>query len=403
MDNKIYEIEKMDHFGRGIIEINNKKVFVDSAFLGDIVNISITKDKKNYSFAKVSKYIEKSIYRRGKVCSKCDVCGGCNILELNYEKQLEFKQNKIKDILNKYLDMDIKINPIIYSNDLNYRNKITLHIKGKKIGMYKKNSNKIVEIDYCYLVDEQINIIIKRVVEFVKNVSHNLNEVTIKFTRLNENMIVFSGNVDSEIVLSYFDDIDSIFINDNCIKNKYIKEKLGDYKFILSKDSFFQVNKYTTVKLYNKIIELIQNKKIDNALDLYCGTGTITINVSKYVKKIIGIEEVIDAVSSALENKKINNVDNVEFICDKVENRIGEFNNIDLIIVDPPRVGLSSKVVDNIIKINPEHIIYVSCDPMTLVRDLNVLKEKYNIVEMTPVDMFPNTYHCESVCVLERR
>ncbi len=402
MNKDIFKIEKLDHFGRGIVEIDGKKIFVENALIDDEVCISIVKDKKTYSVAKVSKYIKKSPLRRDEICPRSDMCGGCDILELSYRNQLEFKEKKVKEIISRNIDKNIIIKPIIYSDDLNYRNKITLHVKNRSVGLYQKNSNEIIEINHCYLVDDRINKIIERVSDFIKNEKHNLNQITIKVTSLNEVMIVFDGVVDEDLIMKHFGVVSSIFINNKCIKNKYIKEKLGEYEFLLSKESFFQVNRYTTIKLYNKIVEIIKDKNIGKALDLYCGTGTITISVSKYVKNIIGIEEVSDAVESANENKRINNIDNVEFICDKVENKIDSFNNIDLIMVDPPRSGLSNSVVQNIIKINPKQIIYVSCDIMTLVRDLNILKEKYNILEITPVDMFPNTYHCENVCVLER-
>ena len=208
--------------------------------------------------------------------------------------------------------------------------------------------------------------------------------------------------MDESVVLKYFDFIDSIVINGKVLKQEYIKERIGNYYYFIYPNAFFQVNRFNTEKLYNEVIKQI-NKKYNKILDLYCGTGTIGISLSKYAEKVIGIEENKDAVYSANENKKLNAIDNIEFICGKVEDNIDKHSDINLIVVDPPRSGLDKKTISNILRIKPEKIIYVSCDPMTLVRDLNNLITTYSIDSITPVDMFPNTYHVESVCVLERK
>ena len=217
-------------------------------------------------------------------------------------------------------------------------------------------------------------------------------------------MISLYGSFDYDHFLNEFNDIDVIYINNQLVsKKEYIKEKLFDKYFYVSNHSFFQVNTYMTEKLYELVINKIKNEHYKNALDLYCGTGTIGILISDYVDKVTGIEEVKDAVEDANRNKELNNVDNINFICGKVEDNIDSFKDIDLVIVDPPRSGLDNKTREQLLKINPIRIIYVSCDPATLMRDLNDLSKNYNIKEITPVDMFPRTYHCESITVLERR
>lgn len=401
MKKDVYKIEKLDHFGRGIITMDGKKVFVENALLEDEVTVSIVNEKKNYSVGKTDEIKKLSPLRKKSFCEYCSSCGGCDIGELIYNEQLKFKYEKVSDVVSRYLDSNIKINPIIYSNDLNYRNKITLHVDGKKIGLYKKNSNEIIEIKECFLVNAKINDLIERVSDFVKMSNSSLKEVVIKNTDLDENMLVFKGNIDKEEVLSSFRNVKSIFINDVCIKDRFIKEKLGDNEFLLSKNSFFQVNKYNTINLYNKVLEYVKERNPKTVLDLYCGTGTIGIYVSKYASNIVGIEQVDDAIESANNNKKINNIENIDFLCGKVEDYIDNFKNIDLVITDPPRSGMSKKTMESVLKIRPKDIIYVSCDVMTLIRDLNILKEYYDILELTPVDMFPNTYHVECVCVLK--
>lgn len=402
MNNKAFKIEKLDHFGRGIVKLDNKIVFVENAVVGDEVSIKIVKDKKKYSEAEIVSFINKSSKRR-EFCKYSSVCGGCNISDTLYDYQLKYKEQKIKEIVSKYLKENIKINPIIFSKDSNYRNKITLHVNKDKIGLYEKSTNSLIEIKSCKLVDYKINETINRLKLFVKKTKHNLKNVVIKKTTLNEMMLVFYGDIEEKVVLEEFSDINSIFINDKCLNNKYITEKLGDYKFLLSKDSFFQVNSYNTINLYNEVIRMMENKRFDKVLDLYCGTGTIGIFASKYAREVVGIEVVKDAIEAANINKEINDIKNITFINGKVEDNIDKFLDVDLIIVDPPRSGLDNKTISNILKIKSNKIIYVSCDPMTLVRDLNLLKENYNIEEITPVDMFPNTYHVESVVCLNRK
>ena len=400
---EVYKIERLDHFGRGILNIDGKTVFVNNAFIGDEVEIRIIKSKKNYSEADVINYKKTSNLRKDNYCKYSNICGGCDIGGLLYKEQLKFKEDKIKNIIDKYLKKDIKINSIIYDKDINYRNKITLHVKNNESGLYKKQSNEIINIDECYLVSDKINDLIKRLNKFIKSNKHHLNQVVIKNTSYDEVMLVFNGKIKKELILNEFSDINSIYINNECIKNKFIKDKIGGYDFYLSKDSFFQVNRFNTVNLYNEIVRLIKDKKIKSVLDLYCGVGTIGIYISKYVDSVVGVEVVEDAILSANKNKVINNISNIEFICSDVEKIIGEFNNIDLVIVDPPRSGLSSKIIKGLNLINSKYIIYVSCDIMTMTRDLKMLDENYCIKELTPVDMFPNTYHCESVCILERK
>ena len=193
-------------------------------------------------------------------------------------------------------------------------------------------------------------------------------------------------------------------IIDNIANKESIKEKLGEYSFLISKDAFFQTNTLVAEKLYDEVIRLANFNKNDQVLDLYCGTGTISIYISKFVKKVIGVEIVKSAIEAANKNKELNNIKNVSFICGDVKDVLAkEKFDPNIIIVDPPRKGLDKNVISELLEINPTKIVYVSCNLLTLVRDLNLLMDNYNILEVSPFDMFPNTYHCESICVLERR
>ncbi len=180
-----------------------------------------------------------------------------------------------------------------------------------------------------------------------------------------------------------------------------LKSTIGDKEFIISYSSFFQINRKLTKRLYDEVLKTVKNKKPNKVLDLYCGTGTIGIYISDFAKEIIGIDNNGSNILDANKNKKLNKVNNIEFICDKVENRIDTFKNIDLIIVDPPRAGLDNKTKEYLQKIKSKTIIYVSCDPVTLSRDLKELNESYIINYIKPFNMFPKTYHVECVCVLK--
>ena len=397
------EIEKLDHFGRGITRVNNVPVFFFFCVVGDIIDIDIVKSKKNYMEGVIKKFIKKSSKRVNNPCIYNDRCGGCNLLNISHEEALIFKENRLKEILSKFKLDNIKINNIEYSNNFNYRNKITLHINNKKIGLYEKRTNDIVEINKCLLVSDDINTYIDKISKFIKNNNHNLKEVMIR--SFNKNIVLsFKGKVDKELLKSYFSEVHSMYLNNELISGeKDLIVDLCNYKFRVSHNSFFQVNLEIAEKMFNKVTSYIKEKNIKNVLDLYCGVGVIGILMSKYVKEVTGIEVVEDAIKNANYNKELNDIHNINFICGKTEEYIDRFISIDLIVVDPPRSGLDKKAIDNILRIKPKELIYVSCDNMTLGRDIRLLNDNYHIKELTPFDMFPNTYHVECVCILERR
>ena len=398
----MYKIDDLDHFGRGITRINNKITFVENALPNEVVELKIKNEKKNYIEATVSKYIEKSKDRESIKCPYYDNCGGCNIMHLSYLKQLEFKQNKIKNIISKYLNDDIKINEIVPSNkDINYRNKVTFQVK-KNIGFYKNNTYELISIDKCLLGNEIIN---KSIKYLNKLDLSSINKIICR-TGSNELMIIIettNSNLNVDILKGIASSI-YLKVNNEYIHvygNKNIYEQLSNYKYIISPDSFFQVNIDVCTKLYNKIKEYIDENK--NVLDLYCGTGSIGIFVSQN-NSVIGIEKNKFAIMDANKNIELNNLKNIKFICGDSGKEINNIKcNPDIIIVDPPRSGLNIETINNILKYNSKNIIYVSCDPMTLVRDLKLLNNNYYVKEITPFDMFPNTYHAETLTLLVKK
>lgn len=395
-----YKIEKLDNFGRGISHINNKIVFISNALEDEVVDATTTYSNKKFDEAKVNEIIEVSRMRITPICPYFDICGGCNLLHMNYDDQLKFKYNKVKDIIFKYLKEDIKVNDVIYSNQFNYRNKASFEVKEKLCYKMRKSTN-LVDINYCYLLDNNIN----DIVHVLNNLNlKNINNITIR-TGEEDIMVSISGNPTQEIIDALKEKARSIYVNDKLVYGRSnIVSKIGNYEFFVSDKSFFQVNKYNVKNLYDKVLEYAELTGNENILDLYCGTGTIGIYLSKYAKSVIGIEVNEQAIFDANVNKNKNNIENISFICDTTSN----INNIvnddfDVIIVDPPRSGLDKNTINFLINSKAKRIVYVSCDIMTLVRDLNILKQDYDIREITPVDMFPNTYHVETVCILERK
>ena len=397
------KIEKLDSYARGITRINDKICFVENALPLEECEIEITNETKKYLEAKNINLIKEFNYRIMPLCPYYSICGGCHTMHMDRKEELIFKEEKVSDLLNKFSRLDnINLKDIVYGNEFYYRNKITLHIKDKKIGLYKEKTNEVIEITECLITNHKINNIIKRLKDNISLLDKG-TEIIIKTTSQDETMLIINGKANKEIINS-FKDIDSIYIDNKLVYGKeYIIEKINDLTFYIYKDSFFQINYEIMLRLYNKIIDYYKEHNNLKVLDLYCGTGTIGMLISKYCKEVIGVEVNSDAINSANKCKDVNNIKNISFYSGKVEDNIDKFKNIDSIIVDPPRSGLDKFTIDNIIKINPSSIIYVSCDPVTLARDLNILKEKYNILEATPFDMFPNTYHVENLVILKRK
>ena len=394
------KIEKLDNLGRGITYINDKICFIENTLVNEIVNIEITKENKKYLEAKVINYIEKSPFRIEEECPYSSICGGCNLNHMCYNDEIKFKNKKIKDIMTKYGNIDSNlVENIVYSDRNNYRNKIILHGKDNELGLYKKESNEIIPIKECLLVNPKIN----EIINILNNINKGIQEVIIKTSNDNSNVMVsITGEVTSIDELINICNV--LIINDKYYTNdKVILTSIGNKKYFESINSFFQVNNSLTKDLYNEVLINVKDKNYKKVLDLYCGTGTIGIYIKDYVDSVIGIDYNKSNIEDAIKNKELNNIDNIDFICDKVENKIDTFTDIDLVIVDPPRAGLDPKTKDYLKKINSNEIIYVSCDPMTLSRDIKDLSDTYKVKYIKPFNMFPRTYHCESVCVLERR
>lgn len=391
-------IDRLNDTGEGIGKINNEIVFVEKTVPGDVVEVENIIKHKNYLEASPAKIIKNSSKRIPAPCPYYEKCGGCQIMNLNYPEQLAYKKEKVINIFKKYGDITVDPN-IVFDKEWNYRNKITLQAENNKIGLFKSKSNEIVEIDECLLISNSMNELIKFIKENIKLAG--INQIMLREAN-NQHMVVFKGNIDNTEALKLKNKVDSIYINNNHIYGtKEITTTLEKYTFKISKDSFFQVNHNQTIKLYNKVKEYLNKKK--KILDLYCGTGSIGIYVSDNCQSILGIEINKQAIKDANINKKINNIENISFKCGDVANIITSKDKYDTIIVDPPRSGLSKKTRKILLEISPNYIIYVSCNPITLVRDIKELSSKYELKDIILFDLFPNTYHVETICLMERK
>lgn len=388
-------IDRMDHFGNGIGNINGKIIFVKGALPGETVDVTITKDKKSFMEGTINTIIYKSSKRVEPFCKYFGVCGGCSLCHLNYENTLEYKKERIKNILSKF---DIsKINVIRNENDLYYRNKIELKIVDGKLGFYEKSTHNLIEIDECKITKKSIN----KSFEFVKNMKLENANVTIR-ANYNDEVLIIIDSKEKPVILDPEDyKIVGIVLNDKCIYGQdNFMEKINNLFFTVSYNSFFQVNNYINLELFNLIKENIVGKTV---LDLYSGVGTLSIVASKVVDKVYSIEVIPNAVKNALINAKINKCDNINFILGKVEDKIGFINDkIDTIIVDPVRAGLDKKTIEVINNICPQRIIYVSCDTQSLANNL-VYLANYEIKKFYILDMFSYTYHIECFCILDRK
>lgn len=444
--NEEYIVDIIDNGfeGEGIAKIDGYTIFIPKAIKGEKVKIVIVKILASHGYGKILEIIDKSENRQEEDCIAYKRCGGCNLRHISYEETLNIKQKNIQNLLNKtFQNNNIKVNKVIgMGNPYNYRNKAQYPIglnkqKEPVLGFFAERTHEVVPIKNCQIHLEIAEQIAYSVYKFIKenNISVYDEEtkeglfrhIVIKAgIRTGEIMCVFVVNGTkipkeqelTEMLVKRFN-VKTIVKNIN-MKNTnvilgeenivlhgdgYIYDILGDYTFKISTNSFYQVNPVQAEVLYNTAIEMAQLGKDDILFDLYCGIGTIGIFASSFVKKVYGIEIVEEAIKDAKENAKINNIENIEFFVgdvEKVFSNLMEKKQIypDVIVVDPPRKGLDNNTINNILAVEPKKVVYISCNPASLVRDLKLMAEKYDFNEIQPVDMFPYTSHVECCSVL---
>ena len=386
---------RMDHLGRGIGYNEGKVIFIPKAIPGDEVDVEITNSYKKYDIGKIKEVIAPSNERIKAKCPYYNECGGCHISNLEYFNQVYFKKDKVVDIFKRYLDKEIEPRVISSEKDFEYRNKITYQVKNGKIGLVDINNN-FIEIDKCLLVSDRVN----KLLSVLKK--EDLSKVRKIVIRECDNGLILSITGDMKID-NLVNECLEIYING---ERKYFLEEgylyIDNLKYRVSDKSFFQINTSNISHLYDEVIRYGEFTGKERVIDLYCGVGSISLYVSRYVKSVLGIEIVKEAIDDANYNKEINKISNATFICSDVAKIIDDKIECDTLIVDPPRAGLDKHTKNVINSSSVKKIIYVSCDPMTLVRDIREL-DKYELKKVSVVDMFPQTCHVECASVLHRK
>lgn len=442
-------------------ENSNYVVFVHGSYPGDTVKASLTKIKKSFAEAKTVELLKKSEYRTDAKCRYFGVCGGCKQQDMKYDRQLMFKQEQVNDMLERIGGLkDFSTEEIIASDRVfYYRNKMEFSFAEKRwltekeiqsgeefdrdfaLGLHIPNMfDKVLDIDECFLQSEESNKILNYTKQFFKSrgvsiyttrnnegylrnlvvkQSHHSNDLMVNLVTVREDDELFSeytkglleavpaittviNNINTKKALVATGEYEKVFYGPG-----YIFDSIGGYNYRISANSFFQTNSLQAEKLYQTALDFAELNGAEIVYDLYSGAGTITIFVSKSAKKVYGFETVEPAVADANENKKFNNIENVDFFTADLNKSFLPFveehqlEKPDVIILDPPRSGMHPVTVEDVLKLAPQKIVYVSCNPGTQARDLKFLcEEKYKLVKCRAVDMFPHTYHIENVVLL---
>ena len=423
--------------GLGVTRINGAVIFVPNLIAGEEAEIGITKMKNSYGYGRVVNLLKPSEHRVEPKCPIARPCGGCQLQHMDTEAQNEFKEDKVRGCFEKNAGIHADILPIITTDHVwNYRNKVQIPVQvnngNVEMGFYQNHTNRIVETENCYCETERSN----EIGRFLKKEMENLGcarqfrHVLIKHAHLTgEIMTTFIVRNwpfrNSDVLVDHLKENFSDIVSINAIINRnennvildgkeiniygrsYIEEELLGCRFRISSKSFYQINPYATAKLYSKAVEFAQLTGKETLIDLYCGTGTIGMIASKHAKKVYGIEIVPQAIEDAKINAEVNHIDNIQFInADALKGAqmlLRSKINPDVVIVDPPRKGCSSDTLAAIVKMSPERLVYVSCDPATLARDVRILSENgYELKLVQPVDLFPQTVHVETVVLMSK-
>ncbi|RYG73304.1 23S rRNA (uracil(1939)-C(5))-methyltransferase RlmD [Lentibacillus lipolyticus] len=441
--------EDLTHEGNGVGKINGYPLFVPYALPGEEGEVKVVKVKKNFGFGKLLDLHKSSPERVEPPCDVFYKCGGCQLQHMGYDSQLAMKHDQVKNTLKKIAHLEhVPVHPTIGMKDpWRYRNKVQMPVGAKAdgeliTGFYQKRSHRIIDgMETCIIQDEEND----RMVEAVRRISDRLGitaydeesdrgvlrHIMVRTgEQTNDAMIVLvtrtkelphKDKLVKELTETY-PHIKSIVhnINDrrtNVILGKeteviwgdeYIYDKIGDVTFAISPQSFYQVNPKQTKVLYEQAMEYAQIGSTDTVVDAYCGIGTISLFLAQQAKQVYGVEVVPEAVSDAKHNAKLNGITNASFYVGEAEKLMpwwtAQGMRPDVIVVDPPRKGCDEQLLKAMANMKPERIVYVSCNPSTLARDLRILEDDgYEVKEVQPVDMFPQTMHVECVSWLEKR
>lgn len=434
-------ISDIGYEGKGIAKIDGYTTFVKGGLKGEKVKIKMLKVNKDYGFAKLVEVLEKSEERDEPICSVFGKCGGCSLQHINYEAQLDYKTNTVRNTLRKALGYDVDVEQTIGMGiPYNYRNKAQYPVVDDKIGFFAGRTHALIENEKCYIQNETSDKLAKDAFKILRkyNISsyneksgkgclrHIITRIGIHTGELmlvlvtNEKNIRHKDEIVSELTKEYptlksiIQNVNmqntNVILGNECVTlygQEYITDILGEYKFKISPLSFYQVNPVQTEVLYNIAKEYANLQGTETVFDLYSGIGTISIFIADNAKKVYGVEVVEQAVFDAKENAEINEIRNVEFIQGEAEVIVPEMykegKKADVVFVDPPRKGCDEKLLETIKAMKAQKVVYISCNPATLARDLKYLTDNgYEIKKVQPVDMFPQTSHVENVVLLEK-
>ncbi len=430
------EIFDISYDGQGVGKSNDKIVFLKDAVIGDVVEYEIIKEKKNFIVGRVVKYVKKSPHRIDVDCPFFQTCGGCDFLHLDEYREQVVKESIVTNVLKKDFDMSLaEFIPTEHEYDFyKYRNKVVFQcnvIEGKlAFGFFEKGSKNLIKINFCKLFDDSFINISKKLVEKLndtldKKLLYSIKHIVIKKNTNNDillGVVLKEKNKEILDVLHniHIEEVSTFVVNINTKKTSqnfgednivlygkgYIKERIFNHVFDISLLSFFQVNKEQSLKLYEIITDFLKREEIETVIDGYSGVGTIAFSLSKYFKKVIGVEVIKEAYNSANKALEKNNITNIEFIHGKFEDHINDIleqNDKAGLVLDPPRRGCDKEVLDNIIKHNIDTVIYVSCDLAGFIKDMKLLQEHYVIKQYSVINMFPRTKDIETVVALKRK
>jgi 23S rRNA (uracil1939-C5)-methyltransferase len=445
--NREYElnIDSLGINGEGIGRIDGFALFIERALPGERVRVKVLKVCKNYAYAKLLEVLSPSPARAVPPCPYFGRCGGCDLQHLSYPEQLEFKTKTVRDALIRIggLRSPNVLQTIGMDNPWRYRNKGQFPVAGEKgseaVGLYASSSHRIIDIDSCLIQHEVSDSIIAVFKDFMKRYGVSAyDEVSQRgIIRHIVSKIAFSNG---EVMVIAVTNTDKLPFNDELVamlrkqipglksvvqnvntestnvvlgsRNKvlwgesFITDMIDNLSFRISPLSFFQVNPVQTKILYDKALQYAELDGTQTVLDLFCGIGTISLFLARRAKFVYGVEEVSHAVKDAEVNAKLNGISNVRFICGDAKvvfDKIPSDTKIDVVVVDPPRKGCEPELLDGILKLSPARVVYVSCNPATLARDVKHLAQGgYELIEAQPVDMFAHTGHVESVVLMSR-
>lgn len=424
--------------GFGVVKVDGFPLFVKGMLQGEEGVIVVTMVKKTYGYGRLLELTRTSPYRVKQPCAIAKQCGGCQLQHMKYEEQLRLKKQKVQDVIQRIAKLDLTVEDVIgMEKHTHYRNKgqipVGLHNDQVVTGFYRINSNTIIDTDTCMIQSEQINEVLKTMRTLLKNYGNAkyFRHLLIKHAFVSGQVMVVwivrskdfphRDEMMKELTTA-IPAIETVVINVNTRQDNVIlgdeehvlygtgkiQDAIHDLKFHISSKSFYQVNPVQTEVLYGKAMEYCDLQGTETVIDLYCGVGTISMFLAQKAKKVIGIEIVPAAIADAKENAKANNIQNIEFICSDAASyamKINEQNmHPDVVVVDPPRKGCDEQTIESIVQMNPSRVVYVSCDPGTLARDLKAFEAQgYTAVKIQPVDMFPFTFHIENVTLLVKK